>query len=260
MNQAELIFTHKQENGICVLVRIEGEDRIAAALFSGAGCMPAVVSGRGDMAVFPWASGQKGIIRRHLRGGMMRRLFNDRYLLCNRPLREFEAHREVAARGVVAPLPLGVRWERRGLWYRGALATELLAGADLDAYLQDATVSWDNKAAMLRQCGALVRHMHDQGVYHADLQLKNIFIGSGGPVLLDFDRARLGASVSRIGRARNLLRLRRSFEKRGWPPGYFEFLVEGYGGLTPPRWLDALYRMKGRLSSWLAQGRSNAEA
>ena len=260
MNQAAQRFTRKQQNGMCALVRITGQDRIAAALFSGAGCTIATASGRGDMAVFSWAPGKTGIIRRHLRGGVMRRLLYDRYLLRNRPLREFETHQEVAARGVAAPLALGVRWERRFLWYRGALATELVAGADLDAYLHDVTVSWDDKTAMLRKCGALVRHMHAQGVYHADLQIKNIFIGSDGPVLLDFDSARLRASLSRIARARNLLRLRRSFEKRGWPPGYFEFLAEGYGELTPPRWLDTLYRIKGRLSSWLAHGRSNAEA
>ncbi|MCK5862977.1 MAG: hypothetical protein KAH38_10855, partial [Candidatus Hydrogenedentes bacterium] len=108
---------------------------------------------------------------------------------------------------------------------------------------------------ILMSCGARIRQMHDRGVYHADLQLKNIFVADTGIFLLDFDGARVvQGNVSPLSCARNLLRLQRSFEKLGYPPKLWQQLLDGYGNILLPLWLRAGYRVKAGFSDMM-QGR-----
>ena len=93
-------------------------------------------------------------------------------------------------------------------------------------------------------CGECIRQMHDRGVCHADLQLKNILVADAGIFLLDFDRAQVHDNISPLARARNLLRLRRSFEKLGYSPKLWLCLLDGYGDVTFPFWLNMAYRVK----------------
>ncbi len=236
------------------LVHRIGADNIASALFAREGCAPFLSSGRGAMGRFLWADGQFGLLRVYLRGGLLRWILKDAFVLCNRPLREFRVHLAALERGVAAPLLLGVCWRRKGLLYRGAIATELRSGMDLDAWLRATPLDSEAAAPLLRACGAVIRKMHDQGVFHADLQIKNILVADAGPLLLDFDRARIVRGDRPFLRACNLLRLRRSFERRGFPEGLHRDVWAGYGDWTPPCWLDALYRFKGRLSDSLRHG------
>ena len=60
-----------------------------------------------------------------------------------------------------------------------------------------------------------------------------------------------------IDRARNLLRLRRSFLKRGLRLTEFERIMRGYGPIHVPHWLEAAYEMKGALSDALARRAGN---
>lgn len=254
MEKSSADYIYMKHNGMHGLVREKERAQIAAALFAGEGCVPVPASGRGVMHSFTLKAGRSGIIRTHLRGGLMQYVLKDRFFLLNRPLREFMAHKRVLERGLAAPPLLGVRWMRFGPWYSGALATELLDGRDLDAWLRSTDISDEVKSAMLRDCGILIRRMHDLGIHHADLQVKNVFISADGPVLLDFDRARLARRApGRTARACAMLRLRRSFEKRGHPASRYTALAEGYGQFQPPRWLDTLYRLKGRLSQKLSK-------
>jgi 3-deoxy-D-manno-octulosonic acid kinase len=229
------------------------------------------------------------VIRRYRRGGLMR-LLGERYL-SNRPGREFDVLLEAQARRLPAPTPLGVAWERRGLWYTGKLATAYLPGEDLDQALQRSSqFHWespdeDPKAArpsprqagsdhaspsltgsygepvdcviLLEACGALFRTFHDAGLYHADLQVKNVRVTPGGLVLLDFDNARFHHRLSQGQRARNLLRFRRSLEKNALPRHYFTSLCAGYGAVSIPLWLQFLYTFKGRLSNLLSGRRTH---
>ena len=56
---------------------------------------------------------------------------------------------------------------------------------------------------------------HDAGVFHADLNARNILLAGITVYLIDFDRARIG-SPSVVNAKRNLQRLHRSLEKL-WP-------------------------------------------
>ncbi|HRZ84421.1 MAG TPA: hypothetical protein P5069_18360, partial [Candidatus Hydrogenedentes bacterium] len=66
-----------------------------------------------------------------------------------------------------------------------------------------------------------------------------------GPMLIDFDGARVGAPPGNVNRARNLLRFRRSLERRGLELGLFDAFREGYGPAVIPGWLDLAYRLRG---------------
>jgi len=66
--------------------------------------------------------------------------------------------------------------------------------------------------------GKCIREFHDAGVWHADLNARNILLNADSRVfLIDFDRAKFspGRAVNGEG---NLRRLKRSLAKL-WPPG-----------------------------------------
>lgn len=224
---------------------------VAGALLDRAGCTPAALGGRGEVWRFPLPEGH-GIVRPYRRGGLMRHVLRNAFLLKNRPLHEFRVHLFLYRRGLAVPEPLGVAWRRRGLLFSGALATRELSGRHLQDYLAAAPRYPEDT---LRRVGSLIREMHDAGVYHADLQVRNVFVGVDRVYLMDFDRATRRKRVSRLRRARNLLRLRRSFTKNFLPLRFFDLVREGYGDLRFPLWLRAGYALKARLSDGLARRR-----
>ena len=266
--------------------RTEGADQIRAALMDGAGCVPASAEGRGTLMRFPYLDGH-ALIRKYRRGGAIRFLLKDRYLLHNRPLREFRLHLYVYDKGLSVPKPLGACWERRGICFAGAIATLEINAVNLLQYLRMAgsgscstgcparsrgsaplpseeqtqtpaglveltRAPLPSEEETLRECGALIRQMHEIGVFHSDLQVRNILVGADGPLLIDFDKARLHHSLGPWRRARNLLRFRRSFRKCGLSEVLFQQLCEGYGTLDVPPLLDRFYHVKGRLSDALS--------
>jgi len=263
------------EAGWHVLALDQDTQTIAQALVHGQGCTPMAAGGRNQVARFSYQGGT-GILRHYQRGGLIAPLLHDRYFE-NRPLREFRLHRDLFTEGLPVPLPLGVAWHREGPFLRGAFATRELEGRTLDAwlreaqerdqreprYFQESAIPSDSSVSfvpsvpllpsVLAACGKIIRQMHDLGVWHADLNANNLFITPDGPCLLDFDKALRRTSLDHIQRSRNLLRLRRSLEKRGHSGHYFAYILEGYGSEVPPEWLDRLYTLKGRVSDWLQQ-------
>jgi len=218
---------------------------VTRALFDRAGCTVDTAAGRGRVSRFPLTSGE-GVLRHYRRGGLIARLSKDRFL-GNRMLAEFRVHLALYQQGFSVPEPLGVVWERRGPLYRGAIATRSLEAITLLDYLNGGAAN----PQILAQCGRRIRELHDLGVWHADLQIKNIMTEGAQIWLIDFDNARMGKPLSNLARARNLLRLRRSLEKHGRSLDNFEAILEGYGKLGLPRWLSGLYRIRGMVSDTL---------
>ncbi len=229
---------------------IRGADRVAIedALMGNAETTPFDAAGRGAVALFALADGE-GVLRRCRRGGLTGKLVNEGYVLKNRPMAEFSVHEFLFEAGVSVPEPLGVMWERRGLVFRGAVATRRLDAVGLREWL---TTSNTDAASALHSIGRLIRSMHDAGVYHADLHVENILVNEGNVYLIDFDNARRHDSLSALQRARNLLRLRRSLQKHGLYDIAYEAILAGYGAIAFPAWLDAAYRLKAKASDLLA--------
>lgn len=246
-------FEQIAENGWTALLRKEWRSSLKAALLERRGCVPMDKGGRGCIERFEFEGGV-GVIRQYRRGGLIRHFLKDSYLLCNRALRELSVLQTLYNKGLPVPEPLGAAWRQRGPWFQGLLAMRLVPGVNLVEYLSGPSKETDN---VLREVGALIRRMHDLGAFHADLNARNIMVDVDAIHLIDFDNARMMTSVSETNRTRNLLRLRRSLEKNGFPGQPFAIIREGYGLKSLPRWLDMAYDLKGRLSDSLSGRRSN---
>lgn len=167
-----------------------------------------------------FVSGAKGdaVLRHYRRGGLMGRVNADRYVWLGeartRPFAELRVLGRLHARGLAVPRPLAAAYWRAGCSYRAAILTQRIpavhtlaervrAESDLD----------DSRPALIRGVAAAIRTMHDEGVWHADLNCHNILIDDLARVwLIDFDKARVGVVSARERRV-GLLRLRRSLNK-----------------------------------------------
>ena len=174
-------------------------------------------------------------LRHYRRGGLVAKLFVDRYLWTGlertRAWREWRLLADLHRRGLPVPAPVAARVVRDGLYYRADLITQRIPAAEpLSRRLQSSALS----AVDWRRLGAQLRSFHDVGVDHADLNAHNILLDPRNQFwLIDFDRARL----RRAGRwtQGNLDRLHRSLTKlRGlsarfdWTQGDWASLQEGY--------------------------------
>jgi len=155
------------------------------------------------------------VMRRYLRGGMAALFARDRYLwLGEKRTRSFRELRLLAAlreRGLPVPAPIAARYARAGLTYSAELITERLPGAHSLSSMLAAGRMDDARWAAIGRC---LRHFHDAGVQHADLNAHNIMLGENREVwVLDFDRGRLREPGSWNRNA--LDRLARSLAKIG---------------------------------------------
>lgn len=247
-------FERVERGGEVALVKSAYAD-VLLDLFFGQGAAEEVTrrTGRGAVYIFDLPDG-KGVLRRYRRGGMLARLRKDRFWRSNRPLKELVVLEYARQSRLPVPEVLGVLWERHGQRFSGAIATRLVPGVTLQDWA--GAHAAEEEAAVLLRCGESIRRMHDAGVYHADLQIRNIVVGDGRVHLIDFDRARRLERLTGIQRAQNLLRLRRSIEKNRLPSRYFAAILDGYGDVRLPGPLRAAYRVKGLLSDAMQRRRN----
>ncbi|MBI4575030.1 MAG: hypothetical protein HY722_02070 [Planctomycetes bacterium] len=177
--------------------------------------------GRGHPVAVPVPGhpGEHMVLRHYRRGGLVGKLLGDLYLGPRRPLNEIRVAEHCIERGVPTTTPIGavVRRVLPG-FYRCDLMTREVPGAlDLAAYLATAPPPGERRRA-LKSAGAAVRAMHDAGVIHPDLNMKNILIlgagtGATSAVVIDLDRAWTAERVAPPRANANLARLARSAAK-----------------------------------------------
>jgi tRNA A-37 threonylcarbamoyl transferase component Bud32 len=174
--------------------------------------------GRGVLKSVRLRDGETALIRSYRHGGLLRSLTRECYFTWPpRPFRELAITEELRRRGLrtLEVYAAGVQLVC-GPIYRGCLVTrELRDSKDLWATLQGEPGGPRPLASILKAAAETVRAMHREGVYHSDLNLKNILIrsmpdGVEGYVI-DFDRSKLflGKLAPRLAKA-NLDRLLRS--------------------------------------------------
>ncbi|MFZ8964355.1 MAG: 3-deoxy-D-manno-octulosonic acid kinase [Steroidobacteraceae bacterium] len=197
-----------------------------------AGRVEQVRGGRGSVS-FLALSGDRFVLRRYLRGGLVARLSKDRYawtgLERTRPFRELRLLERLQALGLPVPRPVAARVTRHGLTYSGELVTSRLPAAEPlgERWLAGRASEEDWLAA-----GRCVRRFHDAGVRHADLNANNIMVdGLGGVWLLDLDRGSLPGPgpwqrsvLQRL--ARSLRKL--AADERSWEAPW-ELFMRGHG-------------------------------
>ena len=174
--------------------------------------------GRAPIGARKLPDGEIALIRTYRHGGVLRAVTGAWFFTWPpRPFRELAITEELRRRGVRTVEVLAACVSRgSGPFYRGWLVTRQLAGAeDLWSALQSGFVAKVGIEPVMRAVAASVRSIHRQGVYHDDLNLKNILLrienGEVVSYIIDFDKAKLllGHLPMEIGR-RNLKRLRRS--------------------------------------------------
>jgi 3-deoxy-D-manno-octulosonic acid kinase len=177
--------------------------------------------GRAALRAVGFAAGDTALVRSYRHGGLFRLLTRDCFFTWPpRPFRELSITEELRRRGIRTVEVYGACvssvW---GPFYRGWLVTrELSNSQDLWTALRGDFIVQAGLPATLKAVADTVCALHRQGVYHCDLNLKNILVrmepeGVAGYVI-DFDKARLylGKLPAALVK-RNLDRMLRSVAK-----------------------------------------------
>ncbi|MEX2526980.1 MAG: lipopolysaccharide kinase InaA family protein [Gemmatimonadota bacterium] len=162
-------------------------------------------------------------IRHAYRGGLLATLLGDRYLrtpATYRPFREWEASLGLAALGFSTPPLQAVAVYPSGLIYRADVVTRFIPfGRELPKALSSLASQPALQQKLLERVGGLIAVMGHKGVFHPDLNGKNLLVTGQAPHwelhLLDLDRTRLRGRRLMDGGRRMLRRLLRSLEKLG---------------------------------------------
>jgi 3-deoxy-D-manno-octulosonic acid kinase len=177
--------------------------------------------GRGNAPTVTVDSGLSIVLRRYRHGGLFGALTGPLLLGPQRALSELQVTSRAEAAGAPVPHVLCVvLWPLLGpLW-------SAMIGTEEEAQAQDLLAAWHRRSEqrdrcrLLRRVGEAIRRLHDAGVEHPDLQVRNILLCSAPPeriVVIDLDRARLRGATPPPTRVRgaHLARLVRSLVKEG---------------------------------------------
>lgn len=204
-----------------------------------AGALRGSAAGRGEAYFLTTADEAHWVLRHYRRGGLLARFNRDAYLFTgtarSRPVRELSILADLQARALPVPTPVAAQLTRAGPCYRADLIIAEIPDCDT---LADRLAARPLADAAWTGLGALLARFHAIGLWHADLNARNILIdGADDFHLIDFDRARFRSD----GRWRqaNLSRLRRSLDKFAACESAFHFadaqwqaLLGGYRGLS----------------------------
>ncbi len=171
------------------------------------------------------------VLRHYLRGGWAARVSRQAYFFTgvsrSRPFREFHLLEALYAKGLPVPRPVAALCQHHGMISTGAIMTARIVPANT---LADILVGDDVVDGIWASVGKCIRRFHDAGVWHADLNARNILLDADFQVfLIDFDRARFrpGKPVNGEG---NLNRLKRSLVKL-WPADKMSAMQTAWTGL-----------------------------
>jgi 3-deoxy-D-manno-octulosonic-acid transferase len=202
------------------------------------GASQSMGAGRGHIHRVRDARGQY-LLRHYYRGGLMARISRDLFLAQplarTRAMAEFTLLAQLRARHLPVPQACAARHVRHGLFYRADILVALIPGAtDVARRLHH------DQALMPLQWHALgraVRALHDEQVFHADLNCHNLMLDTQGQAwIVDFDKC--GFRAGEHWKADNLARLLRSLRKElrlnpqlHWSDAHWQPFMAGYDGL-----------------------------
>jgi 3-deoxy-D-manno-octulosonic acid kinase len=184
----------------------------------------AIKRGRGSAPIVTVEGGTQAILRRYRHGGTLAGLTGKLFFGPGRALKELDVTARAEALGAPVPHPLLLTlWPVAGPLWSAIIGTRM---EDQSVELLQALREAPDRAKLrylLREAGSAVRRLHDAGVEHRDLQLRNILVTQEENrriVVVDLDRARFHArgTMATSKRARNLGRLARSALKEGLIP------------------------------------------
>ena len=183
--------------------------------------------GRGSYLSIPVASNGKErfVIRDYKHGGLLGKLFGGLFLNGNRPLNEIFINEIAFQRNVPTAEVIAVTKRKLwGLFYKASfISKEVTDAVDIIQFFQESSLEFIQKSKrfVISTLVKLIRNMHDAGIYHADLHLKNILLkentkGEFNAYIIDLDKSVFLDKLTINQRIKNLLRLDRSVEKLRW--------------------------------------------
>jgi len=164
----------------------------------------------------------RAVVRHARRGGLVRRLSQDRFLnQVPRFRREIAMADELRAAGIATPAVLAGVAYAAGIAHTADVATERVDGLDLAAiFFGENPPSGIARDEVWKTVGQLVRRLHDAGFVHPDLQLRNVLVDlpvrpSDRPTasLLDVDTVKKARLRPVMAKQANLVRFFRSWAK-----------------------------------------------
>jgi len=189
--------------------------------------------GRDVIYLLPIDTEHKLLIKIYTHGGLFS--FFKYWFLTNRCLNEFNLFTRILDNNLPVPEYLGIFWIKKHVFYKCGVITQYIPDAyTLEEFLISDSISNDEKQNISLKTGEIIKRMHRLGVYHKDLQTRNILIDSksNSVFLIDFDKAMTKKNLNNFHRSFNLIRLKRSFIKRNIPLHFYNTLLKGYGDVT----------------------------
>ncbi len=168
--------------------------------------------GRGTTYFVSSESGELAL-RHYKRGGAMGHIVSDHYLLSSwtvtRPWREWHLLMHLHNSGMPVCVPVAARVKKSGVLYKADLVTKRIMGArSWQEWMIDSELPGDKWVALGKQ----IRQFHNAGLYHHDLNIRNIMLSEDGKIyLIDFDKS--GFRKDGVWQRGNLSRLLRSIHK-----------------------------------------------
>jgi len=171
--------------------------------------------GRGAVWFLSAPEGQ-WVLKRYVRGGMMKNLLTDAYLFTGfartRMVLEFNLLCQMRSLGLPVPTPVAAYAVKVGpLFYGGSLITERITGsASLASLIVEGAMSEQGWLSV----GSTIAEFHRAGVFHHDLNVTNVLNRQDQWFLIDFDKCRFMSTTSGgTWRRANLQRFQRSLDK-----------------------------------------------
>ncbi|MCK5578103.1 MAG: hypothetical protein KAI63_01125 [Planctomycetes bacterium] len=169
------------------------------------------------------------IVRRYVRGGLINRwLLGDLLWGVNRPIKELSVTESGRERQAPVPEILSLRLHRAWgpFWRADIIFKEIPETVDLYAVIMSLEKLTDQprrfheeKKKIIKAVAEAVRSLHQAGVWHQDMQLRNILIRKQADQVraytIDLDRSKFFEKLSFSQKVNNLVRLYRSIEKWG---------------------------------------------
>ncbi len=152
------------------------------------------------------------VVRTLMHGGMFRHITGKRFLHPNRTIRELKVSAYLAAHGIRTPEILAVRIIKDGLFYSMDVISRFIPESkDLLIHFEK---SHTDNLELIKKSGSLIRQIHDLGVYHTDLHIKNLLLDNAGNLwALDLDKAYQFTLLPEFMKRMNLKRFMRSVKK-----------------------------------------------
>lgn len=210
--------------GYCAVVRESVASAVAAALTAGtlyewAAKQPRTGEMRGRGAVYAVVlpgNNVEVVVRRNSHGGLLRRLTGELFIRPTRAPLELATSLRLAAVGIPTPEIIAyAEYPLLGLFARSDVMTRRLPPGGDAPEVWRAAQGAAERDELLQAIAGLLRALAAAGAWHADLNLKNIYLADSAAgriaYLLDVDRVTFPGAADVA--ARNFSRLARSVRK-----------------------------------------------